>query len=120
MVYRLAAWAVFGLHWVLSLWLFGGALVGLAYPRYVPIHLGLVGSVLLCQWACQWRCPLTDFEKAMLSRCAQEEVYEGAFLRHYVRKHFGWAIPPKRIAQALVAVFAWSFVLWAFDLFFGR
>jgi hypothetical protein len=104
----------------LLLWIFGGALVEPFCPKYVPVHVLLLGSVLLSQGACKWRCPLTTFEKAMLARCAPEEVYDDAFLRHYARRYFGVKIPPKRIAQALVVIFVGSVLLWGIDSLIGR
>jgi len=114
------AGTVFWIHSVLSLWLFGGSLIGLFYPRYAPLHALFVGAVIACEWACNWRCPLTDLEKAMLARSAPEQVYDGAFIRHYVRRYFGWEIPPKRIAQTLVIIFTGSVILWGVNLLVGR
>ncbi|MBI5733137.1 DUF2784 family protein [Candidatus Jorgensenbacteria bacterium] len=120
MIYRLLARSAFLLHWVLLLWIFVGAIVGLFHPGYVPVHILFLGLTLLHQWACKWQCSLTIFEKAMLSKCAPDEVYEGAFVRHYMKKYFRVEIPPKRIVYALVAVFAWTLILWGINSLLGR
>ena len=85
------------------------------YPRYVLIHVIFLGAIIFFQWMFKGPCPLTLFERAMLAKCAPEEVYEDAFLRHYVKKYFGVMIPPGRIAGTTVALFIGSALLWGVE-----
>ena len=111
MVYRAMRLAVFWSHLALSAWLFGGTLIECFFPHYVPWHTLLLDVVIASEALVSFRCPLADLEKFLLKKGGQE-VYEGAFLRHYVEKYFGWTIPPKAILVSLLVCLLYSVALW--------
>jgi hypothetical protein len=66
----------------LAVLMFGG-LAAARWPRLLPLHLAAVGWALGAV-TIRYDCPLTGVEQ-QLREHAGHGVYEGSFLRHYVR-----------------------------------
>ena len=66
----------------LAVLMFGG-LAAARWPKLLPWHLGAVGWALGAV-TIGYSCPLTGLEQ-QLREYADHGVYEGSFLRHYVR-----------------------------------
>ena len=76
------AGAVAVVHLLAVALLLSGALLALRWPRLLPVHLVVAGSILAINLAGA-DCPLTDLELA-LRDAAGEAPYSGGFLSHYL------------------------------------
>ena len=76
------AGAVAVVHLLAVALLLSGALLALRWPRLLPVHLAVAGSILAVNLAGA-DCPLTDLEQA-LRAAAGEAAYGGGFIAHYL------------------------------------
>ena len=76
------AGAVAVVHLLAVALLLSGALLALRWPRLLPVHLVVAGSILAVNLAGA-DCPLTDLERA-LRDAAGEAPYSGGFISHYL------------------------------------
>ena len=76
------AGAVAVVHLLAVALLLSGALLALRWPRLLPVHLVVAGSILAVNLAGA-DCPLTDLEQA-LRDAAGEAPYSGGFISHYL------------------------------------
>ena len=76
------AGAVAVVHLLAVALLLSGALLSLRWPRLLPVHLVVAGSILAVNLAGA-DCPLTDLEQA-LRDVAGETPYSGGFISHYL------------------------------------
>jgi hypothetical protein len=110
------AGAVAVVHLLAVALLLSGALLALRWPRLLPVHLIVAGSILAINLAGA-DCPLTTLEQA-LRAAAGEAAYTGGFLSHYLVEPFyapgmtatvsrivyAVALTPNLLAAALFAV----------------
>ena len=76
------AGAVAVLHLLAVGLLLSGALLALRWPRLLPVHLVVAGSIVAVNLAGA-DCPLTDLEQ-VLRAAAGEAAYSGGFISHYL------------------------------------
>lgn len=76
------AGAVAVVHLLAVALLLSGALLALRWPRLLPLHLLVAGTILAVNLAGA-DCPLTDLEQA-LRAAAGEAPYAGGFIAHYL------------------------------------
>ena len=76
------AGAVAVVHLLAVALLLSGALLALRWPRLLPVHLVVAGSILAVNLAGA-DCPLTDLEQG-LRDAAGEAPYSGGFISHYL------------------------------------
>ena len=82
MLYQLLATAVAVLHFAFIVFVIGGGLLLLRWPKLMWIHLpaAIWGFVIEMMG---WYCPLTGIENWLLRR-AGREGYSGGFVSHYI------------------------------------
>ena len=84
-----------------------GAFAAVRWPRLLPVHLAAVGWALGAV-TIRYDCPLTGLEQE-LRQSAGRGVYEGSFLRHYVRGVLfpEWFTPFVVAAMVMLVVAGW-------------
>ena len=82
MLLRLAADALVLLHLVFILFVLGGGLLLLRWPRLAWLHLPAVAWGAVVE-LCHLLCPLTPWEN-QLRRAAGQAGYDGGFVEHYL------------------------------------
>lgn len=82
MTYRVLADGVLLLHLLFILFVVGGGLLVLRWPKLAWVHLPVALWGALIEFV-GWICPLTPLENA-LRRLAGEAGYRGGFIEHYL------------------------------------
>lgn len=82
MIYSLLADLVLVLHFSFILFVGGGGLLALRWPRAAFVHLPAAAYGALIELF-GWICPLTPLEN-MLRRAVGETGYTGGFIEHYL------------------------------------
>jgi len=82
MMYRILADLVVGLHFVFVLFVVGGGLLVLRWPKVAFVHLPAAVWGAAIEFA-GWICPLTPLENS-LRRQAGEGGYSTGFIEHYL------------------------------------
>jgi len=82
MLYRALAIVVLLLHLGFILFVVGGALLALRWPRLAWLHLPAAAWGVLIELA-GWECPLTPLENLFRHR-GGEAGYTGGFVEHYL------------------------------------
>jgi hypothetical protein len=82
MLYRTLATAVLALHLAFILFVVGGALLVLRWPRLAWLHLPAAAWGVLIEFG-NWECPLTPLENDF-RRLGGEAGYAGGFIEHYL------------------------------------
>lgn len=78
----IAAQAVLLLHLLFILFVLGGGLLALRWPRLIWLHLPALLWAVTVEWT-GWICPLTPLENA-LRQVAGEQAYQGGFIEYYI------------------------------------
>lgn len=82
MIYRILADLVVGVHFAFVLFVVGGVLLVLRWPRLAWLHIPAAVWGALIEFA-GWICPLTPLEMS-LRRQAGGGGYRGGFIEHYI------------------------------------
>ncbi|MBI4094707.1 MAG: DUF2784 family protein [Candidatus Liptonbacteria bacterium] len=116
-IYRIAAYAVFWLHWAWTVVLFGGFFVQWASPQYAPVEAIALAFTLASQ--ARWkRCPLTIFEDALRAKGGMRAEATGdSFIRRNFEKWLGIRIRRGAVAATLTGMFFVSTALSCFAFF---
>ena len=100
----LLATGVAVLHAATVLFLLTGSLLALRWPRLLPVHAVVAGTILALALAGE-SCPLTDLE-LWLRESAGAARYDGGFLGHYITEPLGHPIgaTSTQVAIYLIAI----------------
>ena len=85
--WRLLAWSLAGFHVAYVLFVLFGALIVLAWPGVMLVHLAAIvwaGATMIGNLGC----PITDWEKSALRRGGREPYPEGFLQHHVLRTRF--------------------------------
>jgi hypothetical protein len=95
----------------LAVMIFGG-LAAARWPRLLPWHLAAVGWALGAV-TIRYDCPLTGVEQHFREQ-AGHGVYDGSFLRHYIRGVLfpEWMTPFVVTAIVVLVVAGWITLVW--------
>jgi hypothetical protein len=81
-LFRVLAGLIVLLHVAFVLFVAGGGLLALRWPRAIWLHLPALAWGVVIEWA-GWICPLTPLENALRRRGGQAE-YQGDFIERYI------------------------------------
>ena len=103
MLARIAADVLVVLHLGFIVFVVGGGLLVLRWPRLVWVHLPAAVWGVLIEFG-GWICPLTPLENS-LRRAAGEEGVRGSFIERYVMPE--WCTPPGSTGRPSSSWGAW-------------
>lgn len=98
----LLANAVAVLHAATVLFMLTGSLLALRWPRVLWLHVPVALAVLVL-YATGSGCPLTTWELALRAD-AEEPIYRGGFLGHYLTEPLGFPIEAPSTQVGILAV----------------
>jgi hypothetical protein len=105
MAYTLLADLIVALHFGFILFVFGGGLLVLRWPRAAWLHIIAIAWSVVVEFTDWINCPLTPWEQELRARAGRGD-YSGGFTEHYLLPliHLAGLTPGALIALAVVAL----------------